>query len=161
METTTIVISGLGGVIASVITAYFTARLSVRQEREEWQRELAQKIAELRITDASQAQSLIKQFAVGYLLTHNNDNPDSSRYFVPPTGRLSVGKASYNDVVVDHPSIEHHHALFEAIGSDVFLVNLQDSHTVAVNGEAVFDRRKLGWYESIYIGEIQFMFTRL
>ena len=156
MEMKTILISGLVGIVTSLITAYITTRLNLRQERAKWDRELVQKLAELKSSDLPQANRLARQFAVGYVVYKIPETTEREKVFIPSSGRVSVGRSADNDICIDAahaPGISRHHALFEATESSVFIVDLGSSMGVFVNGQRVSERQKLRDRDIVVVGE--------
>jgi len=51
--------------------------------------------------------------------------------------RLSVGRASHNDVVIDDPAVSEQHAVIISIGNDHILQNLQSVNATLLNGSRV------------------------
>jgi len=159
MEIITILLSALTALITSLITAYATTRLNIRRERKKWERDLAQRLAELGRDDGAKADRLARQFAVGYLVFTRPEMSYREKAFIPPAGRLSIGRADDNDVVIQDSSISRHHAVFEAIDSDVCVIDLGSTCGVYVNqGPIGAQKVKLKDGDEIQVGGIPFVF---
>ena len=68
MDVETVVVSGVVGIVTSAITAYFTSKLKVSEERDNWYRDLANKYAEAAETNPAVAAKLSKQFAIALII---------------------------------------------------------------------------------------------
>lgn len=51
--------------------------------------------------------------------------------------RLVIGRATHNDVVIDHPGISAEHAAIDTISNDAFLQDLGSTNGTRVNGQPV------------------------
>jgi hypothetical protein len=78
----TILVSAIVGGIVSVITAYFTTLLRMREDRTKWHREFLLKYAQIVSVDR---QALAEQFAAGYLIVEHPDG-DREKVFIPLSG---------------------------------------------------------------------------
>jgi hypothetical protein len=162
MEITTILISALVGIITSVVTAYITTRLKFQQEQAKWERDLAEKIAELRSEDTPQADRLARQFAVGFLILDIPEAQQREKVFLPPAGRVSVGRAPDNDIVLQERGLSKHHAVFEVVDDAVFVVDLGSTNGVWVNDMRVpQERYKLKSGDIVAIGETRITYSGL
>jgi pSer/pThr/pTyr-binding forkhead associated (FHA) protein len=156
MEMTTILLSAVIALITSLITAYVTSQLNARRERVKWERQLAQELAELGSGNGAKATRLMQQFAVGYLVFELGNG--RRRVFIPPVGRLSIGRAPNNDVTLSDGSVSRHHAVFEARGSKVFVIDLGASNSVRLNGERITGAARIDDGDIVQIGGTEFTF---
>jgi predicted component of type VI protein secretion system len=51
--------------------------------------------------------------------------------------RLTIGRASHNDVVIDHPTVSSEHAVIVALQNEPFLEDLGSTNGTKVNGQPV------------------------
>ncbi len=159
MDMTTVLVSAIVGFVTSIITAYVTSRLSIRQERIKWQREFAIKLAEAKSQDANLAKSLASEFSVGFLVVE----VDGIRQKVPIpfSGDVRVGRHRLNDLVLNDPAISREHALFRAKDSSVYLFDRGTMTGVYVNSKRVEDSVKLKSGDIIEIGNTTLKFHSL
>ena len=134
MDLGTILTTGFVGILTSIITAYLTSQFKIKQERVVWERELTQKIAELKSTDIYQANRLIRSYAIGFLILDHPNQEHREKIFVPPIGRLSVGRSSNNDIVLSDTGCSKHHAVFEIVDKRVRIRELGATNGTKVNG---------------------------
>jgi pSer/pThr/pTyr-binding forkhead associated (FHA) protein len=155
----TVIISALVGVVTSAITAYFTTRLRIKEEKEKWRREFAVKYAEVQATDNSLAQKMATQFAIGVLIK-NPKSDDRERIFIPPHCRLVAGRSQDNPISID-PSTSRQHCAFDANDTDVYAEELGSPNGSFINGEQFSGRRKLETGDIIAMGQTTFRFHKL
>ena len=55
MDLTTIIVSGIIGIVSGGISAYFTTSLKMKEEERKWRKEFAQKYAQLVVDNPSTA----------------------------------------------------------------------------------------------------------
>ncbi len=178
-EMATILLSAATAIVVSLITAYVTTRLSAKQEQKKWNRDLAQKLVEMGVSDSEgeihapriAVEKLARQFAVGYLVYRLPDS-EAEKVFIPPSGRIMVGRSdpttgSIADIDFGDQGtmngISRRHALFEAIDSTVFVVDLNSTGGISVNGKRLDGggRQKLKSGDSIRLGRIDLTFFAL
>jgi hypothetical protein len=129
----TVLISAIAGVVTSAATAYLTTRLKMKEERKKWDRDLELKYAEAVAADRGMAESLARQFAVGFVVFRGSEGR-GNRVFVPRGGKLRIGRDPSCEIVVDDASISREAALIEARDSSVFLVDLFHTNGCFLNG---------------------------
>ncbi|MBI5715049.1 MAG: FHA domain-containing protein [Chloroflexi bacterium] len=156
MDITSIIAGGIVSIIVSLITAYITTQINLRQEKVKWQRELSQRIVTLRSADNEipQIELLAQQFAIGYFILEELGKPEKRKIFMTP-GRLTVGRMNC-DVNLPEKSISRTHAIFESdeIG-EVYVQDLETKFGVFVNGihVGVGGRFKLTDGDTIRLGK--------
>jgi len=64
MDLSTVLVSAVVGAVTSAITAYFTSKLKISEEREKWVRDFASKYAESLAANPAVAANMLKQLAV-------------------------------------------------------------------------------------------------
>lgn len=133
MDTQTVIVSGITGIVTSAITAYLTAHLKMKAERDKWDRELKLKYAETAVANRGVAQGLATQFAVGFLVVRHADGK-RDKVFVPRGGRLTIGRKIDSDIEVRDPQASREAAMIESQGSSVFLIDLHHRHGTFLNG---------------------------
>ena len=74
--------------------------------------------------------------------------------------RTTLGRRPYNDVVIDNLAISGEHAVFQLIGNDVFIEDLNSTNGTYVNGKAAKkqqlhngDTVEVGKYKIKFVGE--------
>ncbi len=178
-EMATILLSAATAIVVSLITAYVTTRISAKQEQKKWNRDLAQKLVEMGVSDSEgeihapsiAVERLARQFAVGYLV-YRLPESEAEKVFIPPTGRIMVGRSDPTTGSIAEidfgvhggmNGISRRHALFEAIDSTVFVVDLHSTNGILVNGKRLDarERQKLKSGDIIRLGHIDFSFFAL
>jgi pSer/pThr/pTyr-binding forkhead associated (FHA) protein len=142
MNLETILISAAVGIITSAITAYFTTRLRMKEEKARWRREFAMKYAEAQAKDNQNAQRMAVQFAIGVLIK-NPETAERERIFVPPYCRLIAGRSPDNSIVLDDSNISRHHCAFDADDTDVYVEDLGSPNGIWLKGVQLHGRSKL------------------
>jgi hypothetical protein len=108
MDLATVLISGAVGAVTSAVTAYFTSRLKISEERRKWSRELAQKYAEAAATNPDVALKIARQFGIALIVTSPLDELEytpKGKYFLLPNARLLVGRSANCDIQLNDPLI--------------------------------------------------------
>src|SRR4051795_12962535 len=83
---------------------------------------------------------------------------DSSRFSLE-AGRTTVGKASENDVALEHdPTASHLHAVLERFPAGWCVTDLGSSNGTRVNGERIWASRRLRHGDEIRIGPTRLCF---
>ena len=74
----------------------------------------------------------------------------------PWAGRISIGRARNNDIVVDEASVSKMHAHFEQEGADLAVTDAQSHNGVTVNGEKLVGggRRTLKVGDALLLGAV-------
>ena len=74
--------------------------------------------------------------------------------------RTTLGRRPYNDIVIDNLAVSGEHAVMLAVGSDVFIEDLNSTNGTYINGKAVKkqllvhnDTVEIGKYRIKYVGE--------
>jgi hypothetical protein len=138
MDAPTVLVSALVGAATSAVTAYFTSKLKVSEEREKWSRDFALKYAEALQTNPAVAASLAKQFAIALLIVHST-GMIRRKIFAPPSSRLVVGRGADNEIVVEDASVSTHHGAFYTDNVHIFVESMGATNGVFVNSKLVKD----------------------
>jgi hypothetical protein len=120
VDLATVLVSGAVGAVTSAITAYFTSRLKISEERRTWSRELAQKYAEASATNPEVALKIARQFGIALIVTSPLDEAaytPKGKYFLLPNARLLVGRSANCDIKLDDPRISLQQAAYSARAS--------------------------------------------
>ena len=72
--------------------------------------------------------------------------------------RTTLGRRPYNDIVIDNLAVSGEHAVFQMLGMDVFLEDLNSTNGSYVNGKAV-KRQQLRSGDNIEVGKYRIRFT--
>lgn len=161
MNLETILVSAGVGVVTSVITAYITTRLKMREEKEKWRREFALKYAEVQATDAARAQRMAAQFAIGVLIFKQSETSERERIFVPPNCQLVAGRSSENPIYIADPNISKHHCAFNADDENVYVVDLGSTNASYLNGQLIRGACRLETGDIVSVGQTELLFHRL
>lgn len=142
MDITTVLVSAVVGAITSAITAYFTSKLKVAEEREKWSRDLSQKYAEALQTNPAVAANLAKQFAIALLIANEPQHSKEGRrkVFVLPNSRLVVGRGPECDISVADDGLSRGHAAFSTDGTHIFVEPMGARGGIFVNGTIALGR---------------------
>jgi hypothetical protein len=163
MDFGTIFVSALVSIVSSSITAYVTFRLGLRQAQLKWERELTEKIAQLRTDNSEHAGRLIRQYATGYLVVTRPTAKEREKVFIPSVGRLVIGRAPDSDIVLDDPAVSRHHAMVEVNEGKAFITDLG-----AISGTYVNDthlpsgaKSPLSHQDIIRVGTTEMTYMRM
>jgi hypothetical protein len=125
----TILVSAIVGGIVSVITAYFTTLLRMREDRTKWHREFLLKYAQ---TVSVDRQALAEQFAAGYLIVEHPDG-DREKVFIPLSGLLTLGRQAGGGVRLKDSLTSRQTARIRSAGTSVLLENLGARAPTTIN----------------------------
>ena len=159
MDIATVLISGAVGAVTSAITAYFTSKLKVSEERQKWSRELSQRYAEALATNPGIAANMARQFGIA-LVVQRSPYPSApeaqTKFYLLPNSRLVVGRHPSSDICLSDPKVSRSHAAFCAEGNGVYIESMGAKHPVLVNGEPVPSRVRLRSGDQVTIGTTLF-----
>lgn len=85
--------------------------------------------------------------------------PDRGESFpVRARQQLSIGREADNDIVIDHPGVEAHHAgiIYDPANNDFFVFT---EERFLLNGKTVDDSAKLHHHDILEFGNAKFMFV--
>jgi hypothetical protein len=160
----TILISGVVGVVTSAITAYFTSKLKVNEERDKWYRDLSNKYAEALGTNPAVADNLSKQFAIALIVvegTGRQVGKERKKYFVLPNSRTVVGRDPSCDILIEDPQPSRKQIAFAADGADIFLETLGTKSPVTLNRKPFSGRTRLKNGDEVTIGDTRMELIKL
>jgi hypothetical protein len=72
--------------------------------------------------------------------------------------RTTLGRRPYNDVVIDNLAISGEHAVFQLIGNDVFIEDLNSTNGTYVNGKAA-KKQQLHNGDTVEVGKYKIKFV--
>ena len=75
--------------------------------------------------------------------------------------RTTLGRRSYNDIVIDNLAVSGEHAVLHMIGGDVYIEDLHSTNGTYVNETEIEPRRDLSGKDIIRIGSHRFVFMPL
>ena len=158
MDITTVLVSAVVGAVTSAVTAYFTSKLKVSEEREKWSRDLSQKYAEALQTNPAVAANLAKQFAIALLIANEPQHSKEGRQkiFVLPNSRLVVGRGPESDIVVIDDRVSRRHAAFSTDGAHIFIESMGGRAGIFVNGDSALGRVLLHNGDTVSMGNTSF-----
>jgi FHA domain-containing protein len=133
-----IVLTAIVGLIASVMTAYVTYRLTTRQEKRRHERDIAVRLAEIPSTrdDATR-------------------ESDRHRVFLPAGSRVTLGRGQENHIVIDKPSVSRTHAAFRSSDGTTFVEPLGANTPIMVNGSEISKPKQLRQGDVITLSDVQ------
>src|SRR5258708_20866126 len=98
MDLNTVLVSGVVGLVSSVITAYVTSRFHRRDDRRGWERNVALRIAEAH-TDRGAADALAHQFACGALIVQRSET-GRPQGLPPPSAPIRFPNSTDNELTL-------------------------------------------------------------
>lgn len=155
-----VVISTIVSIASGAITAYITTRLKMSEERKKWEREITLKYVEAAAENRQSADTLARQFAVGFLIVHQ-PGAERSKVFVPKGSRITIGRdAAQCQVVLHDPCVSGLSAMVESDGTSIFLLDLYPTNGIRLNGELARpgSRSRLESGDVVSIGNAQLTF---
>jgi pSer/pThr/pTyr-binding forkhead associated (FHA) protein len=155
-----VIVSAIVGVVASLVTAYFTTRFRMKEEKEKWRRELPVKFAAAQTTDNLHTQKLAVQFATAFLIK-NPETEEREKIFIPPNCRLIVGRAQDSHICIDDPRISRYQCAFVADDVDVYVEDLHSQNSGTINGVVFKGKQRLKAGDIITIGATTLEFHKL
>jgi pSer/pThr/pTyr-binding forkhead associated (FHA) protein len=161
MSIETILISALVGIITSGITAYITTGLRMREEKQKWRKEFAERYAEVLSKDSAHAERLAVQFGVGVLKFRTKGQTGTEKRFLPPNSRLVAGRGLNNDFVLIDSNVSRRHCAFFTDDTEVYIEDLGSITGTLLNGEKVKGRTRIKTDDEIRIGDTEFLFYKL
>jgi pSer/pThr/pTyr-binding forkhead associated (FHA) protein len=72
--------------------------------------------------------------------------------------RTTLGRRPYNDIVIDNLAVSGEHAVFQMMGNDVFLEDLNSTNGTYVNGKAA-KKQQLHNGDSVEVGKYKIKFV--
>ncbi len=158
MQVWTIVISAIVGAVVSVITAYVTTRLRMREETAKWEREFPLNYAQTHADNPSAAQGMATQFAVGVLIVEREGEEGRDKVFVPPNCRIVAGRGVGNEIDTRDLRTSRRHCAFSSHGASVFVEDLGAMNATFLDEELVTGRRQLSKGDVVRIGMVSIEF---
>jgi pSer/pThr/pTyr-binding forkhead associated (FHA) protein len=159
VDIATVLISGAVGAVTSAITAYFTSKMKVSEERKKWSRELSQRYADALATNPSVATNMARQFGIALLVirSRNPAGPKAAgKYFLMPNSRQIVGRHASCEISLPDPAMSAHHAAFSTDGTDVYIETMGARNPTIVNDEPVEGKVRLRSGDQVTIGVTRF-----
>lgn len=74
------------------------------------------------------------------------------------SNRVTVGKASENDIALDDPSVSHLHAVLEHFPAGWCVTDLGSSNGTWLNGKRIWSSRRVRHDDEIRVGETRLLF---
>jgi hypothetical protein len=167
-----IVIPPLASGAIGITTALVTARLAANAERrkferdyksriEEIERAFATKYAELKVANPEQAEAVREQFAGAYLHVQDVGPGVESRFFIPRSARVTIGRRADLKLPDPQHSMSQRHATIQLVGNGAFLDDFHSTNGTLVNGKAVSERVQLYDGDVIQFGFVKTIFRKL
>lgn len=161
MNVETILISAVVGIITSIVTAYITTHLRMREEKEKWQREFSVKYLEAKATDNSLAPKMAMQFAIGFLIYQDKETLETQKIFMPPNYRLSVGRTSECEICLNDVKLSRYHCAFETDEGSAYVIHFQAMTPTFLNEVKVEGRCKLKTGDVVKVGKTKIKFYKI
>jgi pSer/pThr/pTyr-binding forkhead associated (FHA) protein len=92
-------------------------------------------------------EAIVKKEQVSYLMFENGK--------IPMVSKISIGRATDNDVVIDSKLASRYHAVIQKIKDDYFLKDLDSPNGTLLNGTTIPKDKyvKLGHNDTVTIGK--------
>ncbi|MBC7088331.1 MAG: FHA domain-containing protein [Tissierellales bacterium] len=71
---------------------------------------------------------------------------------------ITLGRSNDNDIVIKSPYVSKHHFKIVKDEREFYIEDLNSSNGTYINGERIYDARKLKKGDIIKVGELEFMF---
>jgi hypothetical protein len=143
MDANEVILTGGIGVLASIVTAYVTYRLTARQERLRHEREVAKIFAQMPSTRDESTRISAIQFAQGCIVVTRKDEVERDRVFLPSGSRITLGRDPRDHIRVANPTVSSTHLAFHASDTDALVEPLGAINRVLVNGKPISEPTKL------------------
>ena len=146
-------------VVASVITAFVTARLQASSELRKWKHEIKLSYAQAASTDVEQARQIATQFAVGFVKFLDTD--ERKRFFIPANIRITLGRGPSCDIVINDVQASWQHSAFRSDNDAVYLEDFGFTNGTFVNDNRVSREIKLADKDILRIGDTRLQYGSL
>lgn len=123
----------------------------VAEKRTEHERDVAAKVAALNSVDPSRTRIGALQFAVGCFKVEIAGEGKREPVFLPLGSRITLGRSAENHIRIDEPYISLTHAAFRSVMGQVFVEPLAPSNGLEVNGKVVDKPRILATGDMITV----------
>lgn len=146
-------------VVASVITAFVTARLQAASELRKWTRDIRLSYAQAANADGEEARRIAAQFAIGFVKIL--DTEERERYFIPANIRITLGRMPGNDIIVNDQMLSSKHCAFASDDRAVYIEDLGSTNRTLVNDAPVAGRVMLADADIIRVGKTRLEYRSL
>ena len=160
MEKYTIaVFGGIITIITSLLTVHIKNRFDMHKfqkqldsEKQQFEKELAEKMASARSDSQNYADCLAEQIGIGFIYWGSEAGLQKEKVFIPPVGRILIGRDLKNDLVLDDMTVSRDHAAIRVTNGTPYLENLAAMNGTILNGKAIESAIPLSHLDEITIG---------
>jgi len=146
-------------VVASVITAFVTARLQASAELRKWQQDIKLSYAQAASTDVELARQIATQFAIGFVKFIDTD--DRKRFFIPANIRMTLGRDPACDIVISDSRASWKHSSLQSDNAAVYVEDFGTTNGTFVNDKRVDKKVRLADKDIIRIGDMRLQYWSL
>ncbi|MEE2943561.1 MAG: FHA domain-containing protein [Pseudomonadota bacterium] len=135
----------------------------LRRERLDRKIDIAYKFAELNQSDPNTAETFLneiaKETAIGYL--YLDDDLSKAKVWIRNEANLLVGRSSACDIQLAEVEVSREHAVIHTVGNEAYVIPLNPTNPLHVNGEEVEEKCRLSDGDILDIYPYKFIYFQL
>jgi cell division protein FtsL len=137
-------LTALISAVVSVIVAQIQASRTARNELSKRQSDLSIEVSKLLIRDET-AVGAARRFAIGVakVLDDKHGGQQGLVCFIPIYSRVTIGRDSSNDIVLNGPTLSRFHCGFFSEAQAIYIEDYRSTNGTRVNGKAVASGKSL------------------